>query len=72
MEENFANFPKLTKKHLDGIEELLSSDIPRLMDQLPKQLFEDARTLELVDPNAWVDTQTAQQQQQQQQVTCER
>jgi hypothetical protein len=40
LQEDFSKFPKLTKKHLDGIEELLSGDIPRLMGKLPQQLFE--------------------------------
>lgn len=39
-QEDFTKFPKLTKKHLDGIEELLAVDIPRLMSQLPQQQFE--------------------------------
>lgn len=38
-EEDFSKFNKLTKKQLDSIEELLSSDIPRLMADLPKYVY---------------------------------
>ena len=37
-DENFSKFPTLNKKHLQSLESLLSTDIPRLMESLPKQL----------------------------------
>ena len=53
-EENFSKFPTLNKKQLANLETLLSQDIPRLMESLPKQLYD--RTKELPEQQGqWVD-----------------
>lgn len=42
---NFSKFNKIKQRQLDLVEELLTLDIPRLMDSLPRQLFDRSREL---------------------------
>jgi hypothetical protein len=54
-DENFSKFPTLNKKQLANLETLLAVDIPRLMESLPKQLYD--RSKELPEQQGqWVDT----------------
>mmetsp|Transcript_96329 Transcript_96329/g.274498 ORF Transcript_96329/g.274498 Transcript_96329/m.274498 type:complete len:573 (+) Transcript_96329:392-2110(+) len=48
-ELNFTKFNKIKQKHLDQTEQLLSVDIPRLMEQLPRQLYDRSNEMPVND-----------------------
>ena len=49
-EQDFSKFPSLRQSMIDSIEAVISVDIPRLMDALPRSLDPDRSTTVLVTP----------------------
>lgn len=61
---DFTKFKSLKPKHLQMIEQLLSEDIPRLMEQLPRQLFDRSKELPTLERIAAVTPAPASRQNQ--------
>jgi len=51
-ELNFTKFSKIKQKQLDLVEQLLAVDIPRLMEQLPRQLYDRSNEMPVNDVSA--------------------